>query len=64
MRTILNVNYARGGTGPVNVVKELYKEGGIRRFYRGVAPAMIQGPLSRYIASSTHPVVCSANTLF
>lgn len=29
-------------------LKTLYREGGIRRFYRGVGPALIQGPLSRF----------------
>lgn len=28
--------------------KNLYAEGGIPRFYRGLAPALIQGPLSRF----------------
>lgn len=27
--------------------KTLYAEGGVRRFYRGVGPALIQGPMSR-----------------
>ena len=26
----------------------LYKDGGVRRFYRGVGPALLQGPLSRF----------------
>ncbi|CAN0438939.1 unnamed protein product, partial [Hapterophycus canaliculatus] len=26
----------------------LYSQGGIRRFYRGVGPALIQGPMSRF----------------
>ena len=29
-------------------MKTLYADGGIPRFYRGVAPALIQGPLSRF----------------
>lgn len=29
-------------------IKILYKEGGVRRFYRGYLPALAQGPLSRY----------------
>lgn len=26
----------------------LYSQGGVRRFYRGVGPALIQGPMSRF----------------
>jgi hypothetical protein len=26
----------------------LYKEAGFRRFYRGIGPALLQGPLSRF----------------
>lgn len=29
-------------------MKTLYKEGGVLRFYRGVGPALIQGPMSRF----------------
>lgn len=29
-------------------LKTLYKEGGVVRFYRGVGPALIQGPMSRF----------------
>ena len=29
-------------------MKTLYADGGIPRFYRGVLPALIQGPLSRF----------------
>jgi hypothetical protein len=28
--------------------KTLYKDGGIPRFYRGLIPALLQGPLSRF----------------
>jgi hypothetical protein len=34
-------------TFPV-ALKTLYAEGGVLRFYRGVAPALLQGPLSRF----------------
>ena len=33
---------------PANAFKTLYADGGIRRFYRGVGPALFQGPLSRF----------------
>lgn len=29
-------------------LKTLYKEGGVVRFYRGLAPALVQGPMSRF----------------
>mmetsp|Transcript_19845 Transcript_19845/g.41242 ORF Transcript_19845/g.41242 Transcript_19845/m.41242 type:complete len:290 (-) Transcript_19845:40-909(-) len=47
MRTTINYQYRNGGTFP-QALKALYKDGGIPRFYRGVAPALIQGPLSRF----------------
>jgi len=47
MRTIMNYQYRYGGSIK-NSVNTLYKDGGIRRFYRGVGPALFQGPLSRF----------------
>ena len=47
MRTTINYQY-RHGTDTMTALKTLYKEGGIPRFYRGLAPALIQGPLSRF----------------
>jgi hypothetical protein len=47
MRTTVNFQYAKG-MSTIEALKFLYAEGGIRRFYRGVAPALIQGPLSRF----------------
>ena len=32
----------------MEALKHLYSEGGVRRFYRGVGPALFQGPLSRF----------------
>jgi hypothetical protein len=32
----------------VGALKHLYGDGGIPRFYRGVLPALVQGPLSRF----------------
>ena len=47
LRTIMNYQYKYGGT--INdTCKVLYKEGGIPRFYRGLLPALAQGPLSRF----------------
>lgn len=47
LRTTINYQY-RHGTGTLTAFKFLYKEGGVRRFYRGVGPALFQGPLSRF----------------
>jgi len=47
MRTTINYQYRTGSSFPV-ALKTLYADGGIPRFYRGVLPALIQGPLSRF----------------
>lgn len=47
MRTTVNFQYRTGTTFPV-ALKTLYADGGIPRFYRGVLPALIQGPMSRF----------------
>ena len=47
LRTTMNYQY-RYGYSTSTAIKKLYSEGGIRRFYRGVGPALIQGPLSRF----------------
>mmetsp|Transcript_33608 Transcript_33608/g.49390 ORF Transcript_33608/g.49390 Transcript_33608/m.49390 type:complete len:295 (-) Transcript_33608:206-1090(-) len=47
MRTTLNYQYRTGVSFPV-ALRTLYADGGIPRFYRGVAPALLQGPLSRF----------------
>ena len=47
IRTTINYQY-RYGTGTTEAFKKLYSEGGIPRFYRGLIPALVQGPLSRF----------------
>lgn len=47
MRTTINYQYRNGVSFPV-ALRTLYADGGIPRFYRGVAPALIQGPMSRF----------------
>mmetsp|Transcript_68681 Transcript_68681/g.125261 ORF Transcript_68681/g.125261 Transcript_68681/m.125261 type:complete len:287 (+) Transcript_68681:89-949(+) len=47
MRTIMNYQYRYGGTIR-EVATKMYAEGGIPRFYRGLAPALIQAPVSRF----------------
>ena len=47
LRTTVNYQY-KHGTGFKETLSTLYNQGGIRRFYRGVGPALIQAPLSRF----------------
>lgn len=47
MRTIMNYQYRYGGTFS-ETVKILWAEGGVPRFYRGLAPGLIQAPVSRF----------------
>merc|ERR1719373_316230 len=47
LRTTMNYQY-RYGMGTMEAMGVLYKEGGLARFYRGVLPALLQGPLSRF----------------
>ena len=47
MRTTINYQY-RYGTSTMVAFRTLYKDGGIPRFYRGLIPALLQGPLSRF----------------
>jgi hypothetical protein len=47
MRTTMNYQYRNGGTFK-NALNTLYAEGGIRRFYKGIGPGLIQGPMSRF----------------
>ncbi|KAF4672014.1 hypothetical protein FOL47_001025 [Perkinsus chesapeaki] len=47
MRTTMNYQYRYGGKLG-DVLKKLYQEGGVPRFYRGLVPALIQAPLSRF----------------
>ena len=44
MRTTMNYQYRNGGS-TANALRTLYAEGGIGRFYRGVGPALFQGPV-------------------
>jgi len=47
IRTTVNYQY-RYGTSTMTAFKTLWKDGGITRFYRGMLPALAQGPLSRF----------------
>lgn len=43
----MNYQY-RHGTGTMVAMRSLWSEGGLRRFYRGLGPALLQGPLARF----------------
>ena len=47
MRTTMNYQYRHGTTTAV-ALRTLWKQGGVRRLYRGVGPALLQGPLARF----------------
>lgn len=47
MRTTVNYQYRNGTSFPV-ALRTLYADGGIPRFYRGLLPALAQGPLARF----------------
>merc|ERR1719276_443578 len=63
MRTIMNYQYRNGGTF-MGSFKTLMGEGGIRRLYSGLAPALLQGPLSRFgdtFANAGALALCETN---
>lgn len=47
LRTTMNFQY-RYGTSTTEAFKRLMGDGGFTRFYRGLGPALIQAPLSRF----------------
>lgn len=47
LRTTVNYQY-RYGVNMRTAFQTLYQQGGIPRFYKGVGPALLQGPLSRF----------------
>ena len=63
LRTTINYQY-RYGTTTLVALKTLYKDGGIPRFYQGLAPALIQvGPGSVAGDKGTWPALgCSSPT--
>ena len=58
MRTIMNYQY-RHGTSTTEAMKTLWRQGKIRRFYRGVGPALLQGPLARFGDTAANTAVLS-----
>ena len=53
MRTTMNFQFKNGGTF-LQTIRKLYVEGGITRFYRGMLPALIIGPISRFGDTATN----------
>ncbi|CAE6436261.1 unnamed protein product [Rhizoctonia solani] len=47
LRTIMNYQY-RHGTSFTTATRTLYQDGGMRRYYQGIGPALVQGPVSRF----------------
>jgi hypothetical protein len=47
MRTVMNYQY-RHGSSTSAALSSLWREGGLRRLYRGLGPALLQGPLARF----------------
>lgn len=63
MRTLMNYQYANGGTLG-DAFKALLKEGGIPRLYKGVGFAIIQNPLSRFGDTAANTGVLAALEAF
>lgn len=53
LRTIMNFQY-RYGLSMREATHALYTQGGIRRFYQGISPALVQGPLMRFGDSASN----------
>jgi len=63
MRTLMNYQYANGGT-LVESFKALVAEGGIPRLYKGVSFAIVQNPLSRFGDTAANTGVLAALEAF
>lgn len=61
LRTTVNYQY-RYGVSMATAIRELYRQGGIPRFYRGLPYALVQGPLARFggIAANDAAIVFTA----
>ncbi|KAK1761744.1 mitochondrial carrier domain-containing protein [Phialemonium atrogriseum] len=47
LRTVMNYQY-RFGTSFTSATQTLYNDGGCRRYYQGIAAALVQGPAARF----------------
>eukprot|EP00965_Chrysotila_dentata_P060210 1996369-Pleurochrysis_carterae.AAC.1 len=59
LRTTFYYQY-RYGSSTREALAALYKQGGIRRFYQGLLPALFQGPLSRFGDTAANVGILSA----
>ena len=61
LRTTVNYQY-RYGVSMTTAIRELYRQGGIPRFYRGLPYALVQGPLARFggVAANDAAIVFAA----
>jgi hypothetical protein len=58
LRTVISYQHCHGTTA-TQTIRTLYAEGGVRRFYRGFTPALVQGPLLRFGNMATNAGVLS-----
>ena len=64
LRTTVNYQYSYG-VSMIQAMRELYEQGGLVRFYRGLLYAIMQGPLARFgaIAANDASIVLVAHFL-
>lgn len=53
LRTVMNRQFRHGGS-MTDTIRLLYREGGVRRFYRGFTFAIIEAPLSRGVGAAAN----------
>ena len=58
VRTVMNYQYRYGKT-TTQAFSHLWQEGGMRRLYRGVGPALFQAPLSRFGDTASNALMLS-----
>lgn len=61
LRTAMNYQYRHGGSLRY-VLATLWGDGGVRRFYRGLPFAIVQGPLSRFGSAAANCVELASST--
>ena len=59
LRTTLNYQYSNGKS-TLQSFDDLYKEGGLARFYKGLPFALLQSPLSRFGDTASNSLILSA----
>jgi len=56
LRTVMNYQYRHGGS-TLDVLRKLWAEGKVKRLYRGLPYALVQGPLSRFGSAAANALV-------